>query len=115
MPKTVTLRLDDVSYNIIKNHAISDNRPLSNYIETATLKYIEEVDYVDDFEMESILNDEKLKAQTVKFGKQLAKQEKEFQVQSSEFEEWRIRRKHLSPKDINEDLFNMYDWIFFVT
>lgn len=60
MAKTVTLRLDDVSYNIIKNHALADNRPLSNYIETATLKYIEEVDYVDDFEMESILNDEKL-------------------------------------------------------
>jgi len=60
MSKTVTLRLDDISYNIIKNHAIADNRPLSNYIETATLKYIEEIDYVDDFEMENILNDEKL-------------------------------------------------------
>ncbi|MCK5200542.1 MAG: CopG family transcriptional regulator [Spirochaetales bacterium] len=60
MPKTVTLRLDDVSYDIIKNHALADNRPLSNYIETATLKYIEEIDYADDFEMENILNDEKL-------------------------------------------------------
>jgi predicted DNA-binding protein len=60
MSKTVTLRLDDDSYNIIKNHALADNRPLSNYIETATLKYIEEVDYVDDFEMENILNDEEL-------------------------------------------------------
>lgn len=60
MPKTVTLRLDDVSYDIIKNHAIADNRPLSNYIETATLKFIEEVDYVDDYEMENIMNDEKL-------------------------------------------------------
>lgn len=60
MPKTVTLRLDDVSYDIIKNHAIADNRPLSNYIETATLRFIEEVDYVDDYEMENIINDEKL-------------------------------------------------------
>ena len=60
MPKTVNLRLDDVSYDIIKNHALADNRPLSNYIETATLKYIEEIDYEDDFEMENILNDEKL-------------------------------------------------------
>lgn len=60
MPKTVTLRLDDISYDIIKNHALADNRPLSNYIETATLKYIEELDYVDDFEMENILTDEKL-------------------------------------------------------
>ncbi len=60
MPKTVTLRLDDVSYDIIKKHAQADNRPLSNYIETATLKFIEEADYVDDFEMEAILNDEDL-------------------------------------------------------
>ncbi len=60
MPKTVTLRLDDISYDIIKKHAQADNRPLSNYIETATLKYIEETDYVDDFEMENILHDEKL-------------------------------------------------------
>ncbi len=60
MPKTVTLRLDDISYDIIKKHAHADNRPLSNYIETATLKYIEEIDYADDFEMENILSDEKL-------------------------------------------------------
>lgn len=60
MPKTVTLRLDDASYDLIKNHAIADNRPLSNYIETATLKFIEEVNYVDNYEMENILNDEKL-------------------------------------------------------
>ncbi|GAH53234.1 unnamed protein product [marine sediment metagenome] len=60
MPKTVTIRLDDISYNIIKQHAQADNRPLSNYIETATLKYIEEIDYVDEFEMENILSDENL-------------------------------------------------------
>ena len=60
MPKTVTIRLDDISYDIIKQHAQADNRPLSNYIETATLKYIEEIDYVDEFEMENILSDENL-------------------------------------------------------
>jgi len=57
---TVTLRLDDVTYDIIKQHAQADNRPLSNYIETATLRYIEEIDYVDDFEMENILYNENL-------------------------------------------------------
>jgi len=67
MPKTVTLRLDDLSYDIIKKHAQADNRPLSNYIETATLKYIEEADYVDDFEMDAILNDEDL-VKTLKKG-----------------------------------------------
>ena len=60
MPKTVTLRLDNNSYDIIKKHALADNRPLSNYIETATLRFIEEADYADDFEMENILNDEEL-------------------------------------------------------
>jgi len=60
MPKTVTLRLDNESYELIKKHALADNRPLSNYIETATLRFIEETDYVDDFEMESIINDKEL-------------------------------------------------------
>jgi len=60
MPKTVTIRLDDISYDIIKQHAKADNRPLSNYIETATLKYIEEIDYVNEFEMDNILSDENL-------------------------------------------------------
>lgn len=60
MSKTVTLRLDDLAYEIIKQHAKADNRPLSNYIETATLKYIEEIDYVNDFEMKDILNDKNL-------------------------------------------------------
>lgn len=73
MPKTVTLRLDDVSYDIIKNHAIADNRPLSNYIETATLRFIEEVDYVDDYEMENIINDEKLIRSLKKGGSDAAK------------------------------------------
>jgi len=60
MAKTVTLRLDEKSYEVIKQHAQADNRPLSNFIETATLKYIEEIDYVDDYEMENILNDKEL-------------------------------------------------------
>ena len=45
---------------MIKKHALADNRPISNYIETATLRFIEETDYVDDFEMENILNDKAL-------------------------------------------------------
>ncbi len=60
MSKTVTIRLNDDIYNWIKQHAQNDNRPLSNYIETATLRYIEDVDYVDDFEMANILNDSQL-------------------------------------------------------
>jgi len=60
MSKTVTLRLDDKSYELIKQHAQADNRPLSNFIETATLKYIEDIDYVDEYEMSQILNDKDL-------------------------------------------------------
>ncbi len=78
MPKTVTLRLDDVSYDIIKNHALADNRPLSNYIETATLKYIEEVDYVDDYEMENFLSDGKLIQSLKKGSSDAAKQRGRF-------------------------------------
>jgi predicted DNA-binding protein len=54
MSKTVTLRIKEGSYEKIKDHAISENRTLSNFIETATLKYIDEVDMVDEFEMEEI-------------------------------------------------------------
>ena len=60
MSKTVTIRLNDDIYNFIKQHAQNDNRPLSNYIETATLRYIAEIDYVDDFEMSNIMNDAQL-------------------------------------------------------
>ncbi|MBM3288879.1 MAG: ribbon-helix-helix protein, CopG family, partial [Candidatus Hydrogenedentes bacterium] len=35
MPKTVTLRLDDKTYRQFRRLAESDNRPLSNFIETA--------------------------------------------------------------------------------
>lgn len=54
MSKTVTLRIEEGLYKKIKNHAIDENRTLSNFIETATLKYIDEADLVDEFEMEEI-------------------------------------------------------------
>lgn len=54
MSKTVTLRLDDDVYNRFKGLAKDDNRPLSNYIETAALRYVEEHEYVDEYEMHEI-------------------------------------------------------------
>jgi predicted DNA-binding protein len=60
MAKTVSLRIDEKLYNSLKTHAEAENRSISNFIETATLRYIEEVEYADDFEMESILSDEDL-------------------------------------------------------
>jgi predicted DNA-binding protein len=60
MAKTVTLRIDDELLERFKVHAKDENRTLSNFIETATLRYIEEIDLVDDFEMQEILTNESL-------------------------------------------------------
>ena len=54
MSKTVTLRLDDNNYAQFRKLAKEDNRPLSNFIETAALRYIEEQGFVDEYEMAEI-------------------------------------------------------------
>ena len=54
MSKTVTLRLNDEVYKKFRGLAEQDNRPLSNFIETAALCFIEEHEYVDEFEMAEI-------------------------------------------------------------
>lgn len=60
MPKTVTLRLDDDVYSQFRRLAKEDNRTLSNFIETSTLRYIEEHKFVDEFEMEEIRGNQSL-------------------------------------------------------
>ena len=37
-----------------------DNRPLSNFIETAVLRFVEEHEYVDEFEMAEIKDNARL-------------------------------------------------------
>ena len=54
MSKTVTLRLQEKVYEKFKQLAEADNRPLSNFIETAALRFIEEQQYADEFEMAEI-------------------------------------------------------------
>ncbi len=54
MSKTVTLRLNDEVYKKFRGLAEHDNRPLSNFIETAALRFIEANEYVDEFEMAEI-------------------------------------------------------------
>ncbi len=54
MSKTVTLRLSDDIYRLFRQSAESDNRPLSNFIETATIRYIEESELADESEMAEI-------------------------------------------------------------
>ena len=60
MPKTVTLRIDDKLLDRFRHHAEMENRSISNFIETATLRYIEESELIEDFEMSEILNNDDL-------------------------------------------------------
>ena len=54
MSKTITLRLDERVYRRFRTLAERDNRPISNFIETAALRFIESEQFVDEFEMEEI-------------------------------------------------------------
>ncbi len=54
MSKTVTLRLSDDVYQLFRQSAESDNRPLSNFIETATKRFIEQSELADESEMAEI-------------------------------------------------------------
>lgn len=54
MSKIVTLRLPDDTYERFRTLAERENRPLSNFIETAVLRYVEAGQLVDEFEMEEI-------------------------------------------------------------
>lgn len=54
MSKTITLRLDEKVYRRFRTLAERDNRPISNFIETAALRFIESEQFVDEFEMEEI-------------------------------------------------------------
>ena len=60
MSKTVTLRLNDNIYNLFRNLAESENRPLSNFIETSVLRFIENSQFVDEFEMAEIKSNQDL-------------------------------------------------------
>jgi len=54
MSQTVTLRLDDSVYKKFKGLAVHDNRPLSNFIQTAALRFVEQNEALDEFEMAEI-------------------------------------------------------------
>jgi hypothetical protein len=60
MSKTITLRVDDDVYHIIKTAADGDRRTISNFLEIATLSYITEGTFVSDEEMNELLNDKAL-------------------------------------------------------
>lgn len=62
MHKTVTLRLDEGKYDMIRKLAELENRPISNFIETATIRYIQANEYADEFEMQEIRANKELNA-----------------------------------------------------
>ena len=66
MTKIVTMRVNEDVLEKFAEYAKIENRSLSNFIETATLKYINEIEYADDFEMKDILGDEDLTAKLKK-------------------------------------------------
>jgi uncharacterized protein (DUF1778 family) len=58
--KTVTMRVDDSVYDIIKLAADGQKRNLSNFIEFATMQYLTSSQFVDNDEMSEIMNDKEL-------------------------------------------------------
>ncbi|MBI5804834.1 CopG family transcriptional regulator [candidate division TA06 bacterium] len=75
MSTTITLRLDDKTYNIFRTLSQRDNRTLSNFIETAALRYIEDSSLIDEAEMAAIRSDKPLEA-SLKRGRSDAKAQK---------------------------------------
>lgn len=75
MPKTITVRVDDTTYKRIKTAADSERRTISNFIEYATLAYVENSSFVTDEEMNSIsedtelMNNLKMSLEDIKSGK----------------------------------------------
>jgi predicted transcriptional regulator len=70
--KTVTMRVDDSIYNMIKLAADGQRRNISNFIEFATVQYLTSSQYVDDNEMNEILSDDEL-VKNLKIGLEEAK------------------------------------------
>ena len=60
--KTVTMRIDDSVYNMIKLAAEGQKRNLSNFIEFATMQYLTSSQFVDNDEMQEIMDDKELVA-----------------------------------------------------
>lgn len=58
--KTLTLRVDDDIYNMIKQASDGAKRNISNFIEYATLQYLTSSQYIDNNEMIEILDDKDL-------------------------------------------------------
>ena len=57
MSKTITLRLSEDRYEAFKRYARSENRKISNAIETLAMRQLEDSYFTDDRETAEILSD----------------------------------------------------------
>jgi hypothetical protein len=60
MAKTVTVRLDDNVYDLIRKAAEGERRSISNFIEYAALRYLTDEITVSEAEMGEILSNDSL-------------------------------------------------------
>jgi len=60
MAKTVTVRLDDATYKLIRRAADGERRSVADFLEYAALRYLTDKLTVSDDEMREILSDSKL-------------------------------------------------------
>jgi uncharacterized protein (DUF1778 family) len=60
MAKTITIRIDDATYQRIRSAAESEKRTISNFMEYATMSYLENSSFVSDEEMNQIVQNQVL-------------------------------------------------------
>ena len=58
--KTVTMRVNENVYEMIRQAADGQKRNISNFVEFATLQYLTSSQYIDQAEMNDILSDKSL-------------------------------------------------------
>ncbi len=58
--KTVTMRVDDSTWRMISAAADGQRRTISSFLEFAVLQYLSSAQYVDNAEMDEILQDKEL-------------------------------------------------------
>jgi hypothetical protein len=75
MPKTLTIRVDDKTYDAFVKRAKGENRSVANFIENAVKSHIQEQDFADDVEMAEILANDRL-VERLKRGSQEARRKK---------------------------------------
>lgn len=60
MGKTITIRGDDETYEKVRSAADSEKRSISNFMEYATIDYLESSSFVSEEEMREVTQDQQL-------------------------------------------------------